>query len=372
MVDFSKHVVIRHLYVHIPFCHHICPYCAFYKHQPGALANRQFVDAVIAEAKLLSKEIEIRPQTIFLGGGTPGFLSSALLERLFTGLRREIDCSQVEEWTFETNPATFGPDKAKKMRSLGVTRLSLGVQSFQPHILSTLGRDHSPGDATEAFQILRETEFPSINIDLIFSVPGQSEPDWNADLDKILSLDPDHVSCYNLTYEEDTDFFERFKKGELDASEDRDAALFYRAVDQLEGAGFHHYEISNYARPGHESIHNQAYWEGADYLGLGPSAVSTIDGTRWKNLPDTAAYINAIGEGRDCKTELEYLSAEDLRLEAIAMQLRTSRGLSIGYSPGPYPLESLIKEGLIVCQDDRIRLTRNGKSVADAVAGALC
>ena len=364
----------RHLYVHIPFCHHICPYCGFYKHQPGKLANRAFVDALISELRLAAETTDLRLETIFFGGGTPTLLSHSHLERLLTGIAEVTDVSSVKEWTLEANPATFDLKKATMMRQRGVTRVSLGVQSWQPSTLTTLGRDHTPAEAKAAFETLREAGFDSVGIDLMFSVPGQTAADWEADLDQTIALGPEHISAYNLTYEEDTEFLARHERGELDSDEDRDAELFYSTIDRLEGAGFRHYEISNYARPGHESLHNQAYWAGADYLGIGPGAVSTLAGQRWKALPDTAAWVAAVQSGAPARVEAEALSAADLRLERLALQLRTAVGIPtelIGDFRSD-PVESLIEQGLIeITADDRIILTRHGKALADSIAAEL-
>jgi oxygen-independent coproporphyrinogen III oxidase len=360
-----------HLYLHIPFCHHICPYCGFYKHKPGRLANAEFVDAILAEAVKRSEGQRLSPATVYFGGGTPTLLSTALLERLIGGLHDVFDLSGVSEWTVEANPATFDLKKAIRIRELGPDRISLGIQSFQAEVLKTLGRDHSPADAIDAYQTLREAGFENISIDLMFSIPGQTRAHWQSDLEQAVALGPDHFSAYNLTYEEDTDFLTRHQSGELDASEDRDADLFYQAIDFLEAAGYRHYEISNYARPGSESQHNQAYWAGADYLGLGPGAVSTLNGQRWKTLPDTAAYVRASQSGLDTRTDIEILTDEDRRIESIAMQLRTAKGIPTGLLPTPNPLESLIQQGLVEERDGSIFLTRAGKALADPIAAEL-
>ena len=375
----SPPVSARHLYVHIPFCHHLCPYCGFYKHHPGKLANRAFVEALLAEFRQRAKTVPLELETIFFGGGTPTLLSRSHLERLLAGLGEITDLSRLQEWTLEANPATFDLKKAKMMRDSGVTRISLGVQSWQLDTLETLGRDHTPADAESAFHLLREAGFESVGIDLMFSVPGQTIDSWKADLDHVIRLQPDHVSAYNLTYEEDTEFLKRHERGELDTDEDRDANLFELTIDTLEGAGFRHYEISNYARPGHESLHNQAYWRGANFLGIGPGAVSTIGRTRWKTLPDTAAWIARVTAAESVETERETLSDEDLRIEAIALQLRTSEGIpeKLVLNPtdpeSPDRVESLIQQGYLqrVTPLEKLALTRSGRSLADEIAAQL-
>lgn len=359
-----------HLYVHIPFCYRICPYCAFYKHTPGRLANRAFVDAILMEAERRAPS-GFAPSTVYFGGGTPSLLSQTLLDRLMRGLADRMDLSGVEEWTLEANPATFDRKKASLMRECGANRISLGVQSFSPDILATLGRDHSPDQAISAFTTLRDAGFENISIDLMFSIPGQDAALWQADLEQAVALGPEHFSAYNLTYEEDTEFLQRHRRGELDSDEDRDATLFYHAMDFLEAAGYSHYEISNYARPGYESRHNYAYWRGEEYLGLGPSAVTTLGGQRCKTLPDTAGYVRAISAGLDTQVEIEQLSDEDERLESLAMRLRTREGVPIALLGTADPVESLIEQGLIEIRGDNIMLTRHGKALADPIAVAL-
>lgn len=361
-----------HLYVHIPFCHHICPYCGFYKHQPGRLANGAFVEAILAEARRRGAEARGSFETVYFGGGTPSLLSATHLATLCDGLRESLALDAVREWTLEANPATFDLGKARRMRELGVDRISLGVQSFQPETLEVLGRDHSPGDAVDAYRILREAGFENVSIDLMFSIPGQDEERWAADLERTVSLAPDHISAYNLTYEEDTEFLQRHRAGELDEDMDRDAELFYAALDALEDAGFLHYETSNYARPGFESQHNRAYWEGRDYLGLGPGAVSTIAGERSRTLPDTAAYVAAAGAGVDTRTEIERLDGEDLRIERIALLLRTRDGVPRDWiRDDALELPALLEQGLVEETDGKLCLTREGKALADPIAAAL-
>lgn len=366
-----------HLYVHIPFCHHLCPYCGFYKHRPGKLANQAFVEALLTETELRRPALSGAVETVYFGGGTPSLLSRSHLERLCSGLADRLPLDQVTEWTVEANPATFDRKKAERMREMGVNRISLGVQSFQPETLRTLGRDHTPEEAIEAFHNLREAGFSNISVDLMFSIPGQTRGGWEADLEQTLALKPEHISAYNLTYEEDTDFLDRHRSGELDIDENRDAELFREAITRLAAAGFEHYEISNHARPGFESRHNRAYWEGADYLGVGPGAVSTLRGERSTTLADTAAYVKAVESGLDTRTNVEILSEEDLRIERIALLLRTREGIPMSLlSPSAGerehdPVSSLTEQGLIQHRSDRLVLTEEGKALADPIAAAL-
>lgn len=332
-----------------------------------------FVQAVLAELRLHQRHWEIAPRTIYLGGGTPTALSETHLATLLTGLRETAPTGALQEFTLEANPKTVSASKARLLRELGVTRISLGVQAWDLPTLRLLGRDHAPEEAIETFHILREAGIPSLNLDLMFSIPGQSLAVWNTGLELSLSLRPDHLSCYNLTYEEDTEFLTQLQAGVLDTSEDRDADHFQSTMDLLEPAGFEHYEISNYARPGHRSLHNQAYWRGADYLGLGPSASSTIRRVRWKNIADTAGYIRLIQEGRPAIVESEDLTDRQWLIERVALELRTVEGMSRDrVAPSQASaLEMLTTEGLITVTPDRVTLTRAGKALSDRIAEQL-
>jgi oxygen-independent coproporphyrinogen-3 oxidase len=360
------------LYLHIPFCHRVCPYCSFYKHTPGATPIGGFIDALNAEA---TRRIPSsgKPETLYLGGGTPSMLSATHLSRLFGHLHSLIDFGTLSEVTLEANPATFDLTKAELFKSLGVTRISLGIQSFSQQVLETLGREHSPEQASESVAILRAAGIPSVNIDLMFSIPGQSLADWESTLRHAVSLKPNHISAYNLTYEEDTAFFDSLKNGTYAENEDYDADHYHLAEDILTAAGFDHYETSNYARPGHHSRHNQGYWEGADYLGLGPSAVSTIHGVREKNVPDTAAYIRQANSIGHAIHETEALTPAQRRIELIALGLRTTRGIPLDLldSATLEKAKTLAADNLLIISESRLHLTAIGRPLVDPIAAEL-
>ncbi len=328
-----------------------------------------FVDALLKEA---AKQ-PLKPKTIFFGGGTPTMLSDTHLERLLRGLKERLDLRDLVEFTMEANPRTVTPSKAALMREMGVTRISLGIQAWDDATLKTLGRDHSPAEAEETWQVLREAKFPSLNLDVMFSIPGQELETWRQTLEHSLSLKPDHISAYNLNYEEDTDFFRRLQKGEFRTDEGRDADFFHLAIDLLEADGFEHYEISNYAKPGHRSQHNEAYWLGADYLGIGPGAFSTLEGRRWKNVPDTDRYIALTLAGDNTATDVEVLNDENRRTERFGLELRTKRGLPLDLiAPDQRRmLDTLRDQGLLGYDEAFVSLTRTGKPLVDPIAVAL-
>ncbi len=361
--------MVHHLYVHIPFCHRVCPYCSFFKHTPAAHDIPGFFRGVLAEARAARERWEIAPRTIYFGGGTPTMPSRSVLGPFLEEFRALFDLSGVVEWTFEANPRTFGAEKIRLLRQAGVTRVSLGVQAWDEPTLATLGRDHAPAEAREAYEVLRSEGVPTVNVDLMFSIPGQSLDAWRSTLAATVALGPDHVSAYNLNYEEDTEFFDRLTRGEWREDPEKDAAFFETALDVLGGAGLEAYEVSNHARAGHESAHNQAYWRGADYLGFGPGAFSTVDGRRWKNVADTALYTALATSGGALERETEHLTPAQRRTERIALLLRTREGLPLAeLGPTAVRVPDLVSEGLALPHADRVILTPKGRLVADQAA----
>lgn len=365
--------MIRHLYVHIPFCPKICPYCSFYKEASDRNKTQRFLDAVLREIEIEVARRPVQPETIFFGGGTPSALSTRQLEYLLSGMHKRLDLSHLTEWTLEMNPATVSLEKATALRQLGVNRISMGVQSWDAGLLEVLGRVHSAAQAERSYEILREAGFDNINLDLIFAVPTQTREQWHSSVEKTLSLAPDHISAYCLTYEEDTAFYERFQSGEFSQDLAWDADLFEATIDLMTGAGYEQYEISNYAQPGRECRHNLAYWLGSDYLGIGPSAFSTVGLQRWQNIADTATYSQRIlDEGASPHAFTETLDNPTRRSEAIAFGLRTSHGVPWELlTPWEGIVQEYLDEGFFEAHSSRIRLTRKGKMVADTLAEAF-
>ena len=363
---------IHHLYFHIPFCPKLCPYCSFYVEVGSQNKTTAFLDALLREVERAAENFPLRPRTIYFGGGTPSALTCAQLEYLLGGLRARLDLSALEEWDLEANPATIREDKARLLRDLGITRLSLGVQSWDDGLLTTLGRTHTAAQAEATFATLRAAGHDNLNIDLMFGVPGQTPAQWQATLAQTIALGPQHVSCYGLTYEEDTEYFRKLTGGVFRQDVDADADLFEHTLDTLTGAGFAHYEISNYARPGSESRHNLAYWRGADYLGFGPSAFSTVGLRRWQAIADTAEYTRRVLAGESTSAFEENLSEQTRAGERAAFGMRTSEGVSLhDLARWPAEVQQLRELGFIEDHAERAVLTRRGKLMADAVAEAF-
>jgi oxygen-independent coproporphyrinogen-3 oxidase len=363
---------IRHLYVHIPFCARICPYCAFYKERADSSQTQRFCEALLREIETVTEEYPLKLETIFFGGGTPTALTTNQLEFLLGGMRDRLDLTALTEWTVEANPGSVSPRKAALLQRMAVSRISLGVQSWDDGLLKLLGREHNAAQAEASFHILREAGFVNLSIDLMFGLPGQTLAQWQTDLAKTIALRPDHVSTYCLTYEEDTEFFLRHARGEYREDPESDARFLEAAMEMLEAAGFEHYEISNYARPGFASAHNRGYWAGDDYLGIGPSAFSTVGTRRWQNVADYRGYADRILAGASPVGSTEILTPEMKRTERIALALRTREGIPSRELTGwPNERNEFIGLGLLRERNGNFVLTPRGKLLADSVAEAF-
>ena len=363
---------VRHIYVHIPFCARICPYCAFYKELLDRSQTQRFCEALLSELRQQGQDRHLLPSTIYFGGGTPTALTTAQLEFLLRGFRQALDLSELTEWTMEANPGSVSASKAALLRRLGITRISLGIQSWDDDLLKLLGREHNAKQGEKSFQILSGAGFSNINVDLMFGLPGQTISQWRSTLERTVSLMPEHISTYCLTYEEDTEFFLRHARGEFRQSSDADAELFEMTMAILEAAGYEHYEISNYARPGFRSAHNRAYWSGSDYLGIGPSAFSTVSMTRWQNVSDFRAYADVVLSGKSAMRSVEQLTTEMKRTERIALGLRTIDGAPAQLlETFPDETREFVRLGLLQEMRGNLVLTTAGKALADSVAEAF-
>ena len=275
MAEFSsgqeKAQVPLGLYVHVPFCATTCDFCAFYQTVPKGDAVTRYLEGIEAEAGLVNWGD--RPvATAFWGGGTPGLLKPAELDRL--GRTMKLFGGQPAEWSVELAPATVTADRLAVLKALGVTRISLGVQSFNEGLLDALGRQHTPAQVYRAYELIRAQGFASVNLDLMFALPGQTEEQWRADLDEAMRLAPDHLSTYCLTFEEDTALWVKLSQGKVKLDVDKEALFYQRTWDYLAAAGYAQYEVSNFARPGHACRHNLNTWAMYEWVGLGPSAAS--------------------------------------------------------------------------------------------------
>ena len=368
------------LYVHVPFCFHKCHYCDFYsitRQTPDRMAA--FVDRLLSEARRWTERGD-RFETVFVGGGTPTLLPRDDMARLFSGLRDALNLGGVTEFTVECNPATADGDYFRTMADLGVDRVSIGAQSFDPAALALLERHHDPADVPRAVDLAAEAGIGRRSVDLIHGVPGQSADDWERTVVAALTLEVEHMSCYGLTYEPNTPLDVRRRLGRVTpVDEAAELDLLARTHRRLTAAGFGRYEVSNYARPGGECRHNLGYWAGGNYLGLGPSAASHVGGVRWRNAPHLGRWERAVDAGELAVIDLDHLDANARLREAAWLGLRTADGIDLADLGRRYGIDSasrfsdvlppLVENRLIEVEHKRVRLADAGWAVADAVAG---
>ncbi len=360
------------LYVHVPFCARRCRYCDFYSTTDPARVDA-WLDGVRAEAGRHRGRWEPFG-TLYIGGGTPSLLPLPALAQLIQALRERLTFAEGAEVTLEVNPDDVTREGARNWSDLGIGRASVGVQSFDDTVLRFLGRRHDARGAVEAVDRLRSAGFQDLGLDLLFGVPGMDAGLWRATLERALDQAPEHLSCYELTIEEGTPLGRAAADGIVELpGEETGRARFLEAHGILEEAGFDHYEVSNYARgPGHRSRHNTRYWRHVPYLGLGPSAHS-FDGThRWWNPRSLASWSRALAEGVDPAEARERITADQRRLEAVMLGLRTSSGVGLE-ALGPITVEvqraldELVVERLVRIEGERVRPTVEGMLVSDGL-----
>lgn len=372
-------VVMAGIYVHIPFCASRCSYCDFFSTLSLAHAGEPYVEAVIAEAGLRHGELAGEAvRTLYLGGGTPSQLPLQLLERLVTGLRETIDLSGVEEFTVEANPDDVTTEWCATVAALDVNRVSMGVQSFEDEILRFIGRRHTALQAAQAVFNLRSVGINNISIDLIYGLPGQTLDSWTASVKQALDLRPQHISAYGLTYEDGTRLWHQRERGEvIEVPEELCLEMCRILVDELQTAGYEHYEISNFALPGYHSRHNSSYWDDTPYLGLGAAAHSYDGKVRRWNPHDLQQYIDSVMAGKTV-CDLEEMSLWVRYDERVMLGLRTARGVDVErlrVDFGDEAWRHFIREAqrhielgnLHMTEDGRYVLTRDGIMLSDTV-----
>ncbi len=372
---------VRHLYLHLPFCAHRCGYCDFVTVVGRAGQHAAYVDALLTELELERAVLSDPLETIFLGGGTPTFTEYDALARLLAAL------PAAREVTVEANPETVTPELVRRLREAGVTRVSLGAQSFDPRLLAVLERRASLDVVRRAFYDLRDANFDNISLDLIYGIPGQSPADLDRDLSEALALEPEHVSCYELEAKGGTRFTYRYA-GELSRQADAMEDYLERVVERLTGAGYRWYETSNFCRPrskaGERDLrahHNLAYWRGRDYLGLGVGAVSTVGSDRWRNTSRLAVYLGKLGSGQRPSRDVEPLDHEVRQRERVMLGLRLDEALVLSHSDRSVDraaLARLERLGLTRLEpaghaggSERLRLTRRGRFLGGGVTVEL-
>jgi oxygen-independent coproporphyrinogen-3 oxidase len=366
----------RAAYVHIPFCAHHCGYCDFAVATGQDHAIDRYIQALGMELARLERPQPV--QTLFLGGGTPTYLNCRQLESLLKTVLRWVPLTSNHEFSVEANPGTLDADKIDILADHGVNRISLGAQSFHPHLLSVLERDHQPDDVLRAMERIR-IRIANISLDLIFGVPGQTVAEWESDLDQALALRPAHLSTYGLTYEKGTRLWKQQRQGQVQTlDEEAELAMYLLAMDRLEGAGFEHYEISSFALPGFRCRHNQVYWANEAYFGIGMGAAAYVRGKRSLNTRDLNSYLQHALAGASCVFQEEELPPLERARETLVLNLRradgihrqafrTQTGFDVDKLAGPALMQQ-VDLGLLQDNGERIVLTCKGKCVADTLA----
>jgi oxygen-independent coproporphyrinogen III oxidase len=365
----------RSAYLHVPFCSHRCGYCDF-----TLVARRDdlidaYLDALAIDLAQLEQPREV--DTLFFGGGTPTHLPAVQLKKLLDLALRWFRPVAGAEICVEANPAGLDDAKIAVLAAAGVNRVSLGVQSFDPAILKLLERDHRRPEIVSATERLRPA-IPNIGFDLIFGIPGQSALLWNETLEEAIKLSPTHLSTYGLTFEKGTSFYSRLSKGALrKCEEESEREMYALAMDRLPAAGFAQYEISNFARPGFQSRHNEIYWKGLPFFGFGPGAARYIGGRRELNHRSVTTWIKRVQAGESPIAEAEELSAEERARERVMLGLRRCQGINLAefceetgfdfHQLAPESLARHLRQGLLEEIDGAVRLTREGRFLADTV-----
>jgi oxygen-independent coproporphyrinogen-3 oxidase len=368
------------LYLHIPFCGAICNYCNF---------NRGLLDAGLKVRYVEALETEIRREadgsvadTIYFGGGTPSLLAPEEIKRLLTACRESFAVTADAEVTIELNPETATPDYLAAIRAGGVTRLSIGVQSFDDGELARLGRVHSADRARETVRQARAAGFDDLSLDLMMWLPGQTVAGWLANVEALIEAGPDHASLYLLEIYPNAPLKDEMARGGWSQAPDDDAAEMYlRGLDLLDRAGYDHYEISNVARPGHESRHNVKYWADGEWLAFGCGAHGTRDGRRWQNVPGTADYVSRIAAGHSVVAGVRTLSPQTRAEEALFTGIRLSKGVSLADIAARYGIDAwdvygtalapFVEAGVVRYTPPVLKLTRQGMLLANEVCAVF-
>ena len=381
MSEASAHTDSFGVYLHVPFCATRCGYCDFNTYTPGQLGSGatqgDYLDAIVAELEMAvvkHPELARGADTVFVGGGTPSMLGASGLRRLLDGVRNSFGLADDAEVTTESNPESTSPEFFEGLAEAGFTRVSLGMQSAVPHVLATLDRTHTPGRPAAAVAEARAAGFEHINLDVIYSTPGESMANLDTTLEAVLATDVDHVSAYSLIVEPGTAMARKVRRGELPMPDDDDLADRYERIDAaLSQAGFSWYEVSNWAKPGGQCRHNMLYWRDGNWWGAGPGAHSHLDGTRFYNVKHPARYSATISGGELPIKDSEGLTAEDRHTEKIMLGLRLAEGIDANLlgedelDKARRQAEAGMVEFVSVDGGQRIQLTNRGRLLADAI-----
>jgi len=367
------------VYVHVPFCASTCDFCAFYQEKPRRGDLDRYLMGMDAEFALLPQDRRV--DTVFWGGGTPGLLAAKDLERLGQSMLEHL-VEPPKEWTIEMAPSTVKEDKLEVLKELGVTRVSMGVQSFDADLLESLGRLHRPNQIYTAWERLKAADFPQTNLDLMFAIPNQSLEQWEAAIYEAARLGPTHLSTYCLTFEEDTALYVKLSEGKVSIDEERERRFYERGWELLAELGYAQYEVSNFSKPGAECVHNVNTWRMQEWIGCGPSAASQYQGERYQRPANLDEWGASMESGQPAKTERVELDASILFADALVFGLRMNTGCNLDMIRDQFhapevlqSIETLLKrlevEGLLLRKGANILLTHKGRLVCDAIGSSI-
>ena len=384
----SSSAPVTSLYIHVPFCAQKCEYCAFYSEASSGELISRYTAALVRELEIVAGDL--KPKTIFCGGGTPSILNLRQWEQILRAMEK-FNLLGAEEFTIESNPATVSADKCKLLRDFGVNRISMGVQSLDEQLLDRLGRIHSREQVFKSFDILRHAGFDNLNLDLMFAIPTQTMEIWRATLNEAMAMQSEHLSSYEVIYEDDTPLFDQLKAGEFSVDENLACEMYEELISRATNGGFHQYEIANFARDAksinpsiHQSIpslackHNVNYWRGGSFHGLGPSATGYVRGVRTKNWSNTQLYCDQLEKGKRAIESSEELSPLRRAGEIAAFGLRMNAGWPFadflrvtGYdlqNEWAQEMEQMAERGWAARTGESFHLTHQGLRFADAAA----
>jgi oxygen-independent coproporphyrinogen-3 oxidase len=367
------------LYCHVPFCASTCDFCAFYQEKPRRGDLDRYLNAMDTEFALIPEDRAV--DTVFWGGGTPGLLSAKDLERLGSSMLNRLGTAP-KEWTIEMAPSTVKADKLAVLRDLGVTRISMGVQSFDAELLESLGRLHRPNQIYTAWERIQASGFKQTNLDLMFAIPNQSIEQWESAIREAARLGPTHLSTYCLTFEEDTALYVKLSEGKVTIDEERELQFYERGWELLAELGYAQYEVSNFSKAGAECVHNVNTWRMTEWLGCGPSAASQYDGERYQRPSNLDQWAAGMESGVPPKTEQVELDDALLFTDSIVFGLRMNAGIDLDELARRFPGAQVLKEveplfarfvaeGLMLRNGQHLQLTHRGRLVCDAIGSAV-
>jgi oxygen-independent coproporphyrinogen III oxidase len=371
------------IYIHIPFCKQKCSYCDFLSFGCSGADVEDYIKALITEIELYKDLLQtVKVKSIFIGGGTPSMIDSIYISRIMDKLLSITSLGDEAEISIEANPGTLDKNKLAGYKNSLINRISMGLQSTHNHLLEKIGRIHSYDEFLQSYNNIRNNGFENINIDLMFALPDQTTAEWEDTLNSVVGLNPEHISCYSLKIEEGTVFHTLYNEDKLSLpGEDEDRRMYHYAIEFLQSKGYEHYEISNFAKPKKQSVHNKIYWHNQEYFGFGLGSHSNIDDKRYSNMTNIGKYLEVLSSGKKPIEEVIEISREERMFETMILGLRLMEGIEGNkfrekYGQYPWevyqkPIEELIEQKLLIKNRNFLRLTPKGIDLSNYVFGKL-